>query len=100
MTKKLNVDKASDKKVRRKRPTHPCLAHECEEQTTFPICPLHYHSLLSGKATSVKLKNGYGDVTYNSTSQTVIYPPKVPENRLSAKQLEARVGAKAAVPLN
>jgi hypothetical protein len=97
---KPNVDKASDKKVRRKRPTHPCLAHECAEQTTFPICPLHYHSLLSGKVTSVKLKNDYGDVTYNSTSQTVIYPPKVPENRLSAKQLEARIGAKAAIPLN
>ena len=92
MTKKLNVDAlpGRDKKVRPPRPMHPCLAEGCSEQTSFPLCPLHYHPMLSGKVTSVKLKNGYGDATYDGSSQIVIYPGKVPENRLSKKQIAAR----------
>lgn len=93
MSKKLNVDaplSGRDKKVRPPRPMHPCLAEGCNEQTSFPLCPLHYHPMLSGKTTSVKLKNGYGDATYDGSSQTVIYPGKVPENRLSKKQIAAR----------
>ena len=85
------TDSASAKKTRRKRTTLPCLAAECEEQTSFPLCPLHYHSLLSGKTASLKLHSGYGDATYDSTSQMVIYPAKVPDNRLSAKQIAARI---------
>jgi hypothetical protein len=90
MSKKVNADKVPDKKGRRVRPMHPCLAEGCNEQTSFPLCPLHYHPLLSGKTTSVKLKNGYGDATYDSSSQLVVYPGKVPENRLSTKQIAAR----------
>jgi hypothetical protein len=100
MSKKLNVDADPGKKGRRKqRPNFPCLAAGCEEQTSFPLCPLHYHPLLSGKSQAVKLKSGYGEATYDSSSQSVVYPPKVPENRLSTKQIEARklVPAKAAV---
>jgi hypothetical protein len=40
--------------------------------------------------TSVKLKNNYGDATYDSSSQSVKYPSKVPENRLSTKQITDR----------
>ena len=101
MSKKLNTDTDPGKKSRRKqRPSYPCLAADCEEQTSFPLCPLHYHPLLSGKSQHVKLKSGYGEATYDSSSQSVVYPPKVPENRLSTKQIEARkmVSAKAAVP--
>jgi hypothetical protein len=54
------------------------------------MCPLHYHSLLSGKSASVKLHSGYGDATYDAESQLVIYPAKVPDNRLTAKQIAAR----------
>jgi hypothetical protein len=92
MSKKLNVDAlpGKDKKGRPPRPMHPCLAEGCNEQTSFPLCPLHYHPMLSGKVTSVKLKNGYGDATYDGSSQIVIYPGKVPENRLSKKQIAAR----------
>ena len=90
MSKMLNVDKSPDKKGRRTRPMNPCLALGCEEQTSFPLCPLHYHPLLSGKLGSVKLKNGYGDATYDSSSQTVTYPTKVPEDCLSAKQIATR----------
>jgi hypothetical protein len=94
MSKKVNVDKVpdKDKKGRRVRPMHPCLADGCNEETSFPLCPLHYHPLLSGKSTSVKLKHGYGDATYDSSSQMVVYPGKVPENRLSKKQIAARSG--------
>jgi hypothetical protein len=90
MSKKANADKVPEKKGRRVRPMHPCLAEGCNEQTSFPLCPLHYHPLLSGKATSVKLMNGYGDATYDSSSNLVVYPNKVPENRLSTKQVAAR----------
>ena len=94
--KKLNPDstpdgeKDGDKKNRRKRPTLPCLAVGCKEQTAFPLCPLHYHSLLSGKTASVQLQNGYGNATYDTASQFVLYPAKVPDDRLSAKQIAAR----------
>ena len=87
---KESTDTASDKKTRRKRTTFPCLAAGCEEHTSFPMCPLHYHSLLSGKSASVKLHSGYGDATYDAESQLVIYPAKVPDNRLTAKQIAAR----------
>ncbi len=98
MSKKLNTEIDAAWKARRKqRPTHPCLAVDCEEQTTFPLCPLHYHPLLSGKSQQVKLKSGYGDATYDSTSQSVVYPSKVPENRLSTKQIDARKSVKAAL---
>jgi hypothetical protein len=104
-SKKINADKDTEKKDtekkgrRKQRPSYPCLAVDCEEQTTFPFCPLHYHPLLSGKSTQVKLKSGYGEANYDSSSQSVVHPPKVPENRLSMKQIEARksVPAKAAV---
>ncbi len=72
MSKKVNVDKVPEKKGRRVRPMHPCLADGCNEETSFPLCPLHYHPLLSGKSTSVKLKHGYGDATYDSSSQVVV----------------------------
>ena len=101
MSQKLNVEKETDKRSRRKqRLSYPCLAVDCEEQTTFPLCPLHYHPLLSGKTTSVKLKSGYGEATYDNSTQTVVYPAKVPDNRLSTRQIEARksVPAKVAAP--
>ena len=88
--KKLNVENRNDKKGRHARPVHPCLAAGCEEQTSFPLCPLHYHPLLSGKSTTVKLRNNYGDATYDSSSQSVRYPSKVPDSRLSAKQIADR----------
>jgi hypothetical protein len=98
MSKKLNTEIDAARKDRRKqRPTHPCLAVDCEEQTTFPLCPLHYHPLLSGKSQQVKLKSGYGDATYDSASQSVVYPSKVPENRLSKKQIDARKSVKVAL---
>ncbi len=92
MSKKVNVDKVPKKKGRRVRPMHPCLADGCNEETSFPLCPLHYHPLLSGKSTSVKLKHGYGDATYDSSSQVVVHPAKVPEQRLSKKQIAGRSG--------
>jgi hypothetical protein len=101
MSQRLNAEKDTDKRGRRKpRLSYPCLAVECEEQTTFPLCPLHYHPLLSGKTTSVKLKSGYGEATYDNSTQTVVYPAKVPDNRLSTRQIEARksVPAKVAAP--
>ena len=76
---------------------HAWLLIDCEEQTTFPLCPLHYHPLLSGKSQQVKLKSGYGDATYDSASQSVVYPSKVPENRLSKKQIDARKSVKVAL---
>jgi hypothetical protein len=87
---KESKDSTSDKKNRRKRTTLPCLAKGCDEQTSFPLCPLHFHSLLSGKTESVELSHNYGHATYDSSSQFVVYPAKVPDTRLSSKQIAAR----------
>ena len=84
------MEKRNDKKGRQARPMHPCLAAGCEEQTSFPLCPLHYHPLLSGKSATVQLKNNYGNASYDSSSQSVRYPSKVPDNRLSSKQIADR----------
>jgi hypothetical protein len=72
MTKRLNVtDDVSprgDKKGKKKYIKKECLAAECDQLTTFSLCGLHYHSLISGKTPTLKLRNGYGDATYDGTT--------------------------------
>ncbi len=59
-----NIPSPGKKKPKKPRPSYPCLAQGCTETTSFPLCGTHYHALIS----------------YDSTTQLVIYPPKVPEN--------------------
>ncbi len=61
---KTDIKKAGGKpkKVYEKR---ECLAKDCNAQSTFPLCGIHYHSLVSGKSSVVELKNDWGNATFN-----------------------------------
>jgi hypothetical protein len=87
VSKRLNLDgggsttpdgaKSKKKKFVRKE----CLAADCDDQSTFPLCGLHYHSLVSAKIQSLKLRNGYGNATYNTKTNLIEYPSRTPVDR-------------------
>jgi hypothetical protein len=70
------------KKVRKKVDMQECLVAECTEVTAYPLFPLHYHTLVSAKSPSLKLRNGYGDATFDTATSLIVYPPKMPAHRL------------------
>jgi hypothetical protein len=73
---------AGEKKTKKKYVKQECLVADCTEETTFPVCALHYHSLISSKTPTLKLRNGYGDATYDATTSLIVYPPRTPTDRL------------------
>jgi hypothetical protein len=79
----LNSDPATPN-TRKKRGgiQKECLADGCDQKSPFALCGVHYHSLVSAKISSLKLRNGYGDATYNVTTSFIDYPSKVPADRL------------------
>ncbi len=78
---------AGDKKAKKKHIKQECLVADCTEETTFPVCGLHYHSLISAKTPTLKLRNGYGDATYDATTSLIVYPPRTPTDRLPSNTL-------------
>jgi hypothetical protein len=70
------------KRKPRSKPTLPCLALDCEEMSIFPLCGPHYNSVVAGKLTSIGLRDQYGNATFDTATKMVIYPPKVPADRL------------------
>ncbi len=84
MSKKHNQDSQGSKGQhgKSKLQKHECLAADCPETTIYPLCPIHYHSLVSAKVTTLKLRNGYGDATFDSSSNLISYPPRTPTSRL------------------
>ena len=72
---------AADKNDRKKKKLE-CLAADCAELTAYPLCSLHYHSLVSAKISSLSLRNKYGEATFDPTTNTIAYPSKVPKDRL------------------
>jgi hypothetical protein len=89
MSKRQNVvadtkggEASGQKKPRRKFVKRECLAEDCGEETGFSLCGLHYHSLISAKTPALKLRNGYGDATYDATTNLIVYPPRTPTDRL------------------
>ncbi len=74
---------SSDGKKGKQKVKQECLAADCcTEFTVYSLCPLHYHSLVSAKIPSLKLRNGYGEATFNTTTSMITYPPKTPSSRL------------------
>ena len=59
-----------------------CLAAVCDQLTTFSLCGLHYHSLISGKEPVLQLRNGYGEAKYDGTTSRIVYPARTPTDRL------------------
>jgi hypothetical protein len=86
MSKRQNIAGADiipvDKKGKKQYVKQECLAADCAEMTTFPLCPLHYHSLVSAKCPSLTLRNAYGEATFNNATSLIEYPPKTPSSRL------------------
>jgi hypothetical protein len=67
---------------KKKHVKQECLAAGCDEQTTFSLCGLHYHSMISGKTPTLTLRNGYGEATYDTSTSLIVYPPRTPVARL------------------
>jgi hypothetical protein len=83
-----------DQGRRKPKPSNPCLASGCKEQTRFPLCGTCYHALISGKHQTLELINGYGSASYDAQTKLVVYPSKVPENRMpsNVRKVKAAVG--------
>jgi hypothetical protein len=84
MSKRQNVPVSSTPGIqttKKKFVKQQCLAESCDEETGFPLCGLHYHSLISAKVQSLKLRNGYGEATYDATTNLIVYPPRTPTDR-------------------
>jgi hypothetical protein len=93
VSKRLNKQSSTDgsktpKKIYEK---HDCIVKGCEEQTTFPVCKLHYHSLVSGKISSLELSHDWGEITYDESAKQVVYPPKVPAAMRPIKPPKSKV---------
>ena len=54
-----------------------CLVSGCPDLCALPICRLHFASLVCGKAPSLLLRDGYGNVTYDKVKGEAIYPAAV-----------------------
>ncbi len=83
VSKRLNLTSgdaglSGPKRLRKKGDPKECLADGCDEKSPFALCGVHYHSLVSAKITSLKLRNGYGDATYNASTHFIDYPSKTP----------------------
>lgn len=77
--KPLNSNKGDKKKK-------PCLAKGCKTLSSFSLCGLHYHSMVSGKTETLELINGYGSASYNVTTKMIEYPIGVPADRLPSNK--------------
>jgi hypothetical protein len=69
-----------DKKGKKIYELRECSAKDCKAQTTFPLCGLCFHSLVSGKTTSVELDNGWGKAVFSTETNRVTYPPGMPSD--------------------
>ena len=102
MAMKHNQDTGSSEVVKtdkgrkgKNKPLLPCLAKDCSEQTPFPLCGTHYHSLIAAKIPSIELKQNYGSATFNAETQLVVYPDKVPRDRMPSNIKRVRAAAAA-----
>jgi hypothetical protein len=77
------------------RTLYPCLAKDCTEETYFPLCGNHYHSLVAAKLSSVELRQQYGNATYNAETKMVVYPDKIPAERKPSNVKRVRAAAAA-----
>ncbi len=72
------------KKSKKEYEKRECLAKGCTILSTFTLCGLHYHSVVSGKTPALELRNEFGNAVYDAESKVVEYPAKVPANLLPA----------------
>ncbi len=87
MSKRLNRDNdpGGDKPHKGKKgkkiyEQRECIAKGCSGQTTFPLCGICYHSLVSGKKATIELDNGWGNATFSTATNSITYPSGVPSD--------------------
>ena len=66
-----------------------CLAKGCATKTAFPLCGLHYHSIVSGKSPNLELSDNMGMAIYNVTTKLIEYPTAVPKERMPGDRSKA-----------
>ena len=97
VSKRLNLTSgdagvSGSKRYRKKADPKDCLADGCAEKSPFALCGVHYHSLTSGKITSLKLRNGYGDAAYNASTHFIDYPSRTPTDRIPSNTRKVKAG--------
>jgi hypothetical protein len=90
VAKRLNKDKGQQAAKKDKR-KYQCLAKGCSTKTAFPLCGLHYHSIVSGKIASLELDGTMGMAEYNVTTQSIDYPITVPKERLPSDRKKGEI---------
>jgi hypothetical protein len=90
MAKRLNKDKGQQA-VKEDKRKYQCLAKGCSTKTAFPLCGLHYHSVVSGKIASLELDGTMGMAEYNMTTKSIEYPITVPKERLPSDRRKSEV---------
>jgi hypothetical protein len=93
MSKRQNVPLPGERKSAKKYVKQECLAAECPHLTTFPLCGLCYHSLISAKIPSLTLRNGYGEAKYDVSTSLIVYPARTPTDRLPSNAPKKTVKA-------
>jgi hypothetical protein len=84
---------APGKRKPRNKPSLLCLALDCAEMSIFPLCGPHYHALVAGKLSSIELRDQYGNATFDAATKMVVYPPKVPADRLPSNIRRVKAAA-------
>jgi hypothetical protein len=89
----LSGDNKHGRRSGKTRPSLPCLAKGCDDESPYPLCSLHYHSLVAGKSDTLELRNNYGSAKYDAATKLIIYPDKVPADRRPSNVQRVKVGA-------
>jgi hypothetical protein len=87
VAKRLNHDKDPIKEDKRK---FTCLEKDCSTKTAFPLCGLHYHSVVSGKTSSLELQGNMGAAIYNVTTKLIEYPSTIPKDRMPSDRTKSK----------
>ena len=59
----------------------PCIVEGCSEKRHRGLCQLHFTQLGAGKVSSLQLRNSWGSVSWDSSSDRVKYPSALPADR-------------------
>jgi hypothetical protein len=80
VAKRINKEKGQEAKEDKRK--YQCLAKDYSTKTAFPLCGMHYHSVVSGKTPNLELDSNMGMAEYNMTTKFIEYPATVPKDRL------------------
>jgi hypothetical protein len=83
----------SGRKPGKARPSLPCLAKDCDDESLYPLCGTHYHSLVAGKTAVLELRNNYGSAKFDASTKLIVYPDSVPSDRTPSNVQSVKVGA-------